>query len=281
MREYLELTKPRITWLILMSTAVGYYFGRAGGWQGWILWRTLLGTALMASGTAVLNQWWERDADGRMGRTRGRPIPSGRIGPGRALAFGAALSAGGFVELLAGVNPAAALCGLATLAVYLGVYTPLKSRTPHATTVGALAGATPPLIGFAGATGGLSLEAWALFAILFLWQFPHFLAIAWIYREDYARGGMRMLPVVDPEGSRTARQVVLCSLLLVAASLWPARLGMTAGAYWAGCLALGSVMLWAALRAARERTARRARGLLRASVFYLPALYGLMLAASR
>ncbi len=281
MKAYLELTKPRITWLILMSTAVGYYFGRAGGGQGLLLWHTLLGTALMASGTAVLNQWWEREADGRMRRTRGRPIPSGRIGPGRSLIFGAALSAAGFLELLAGVNPAAALCGLATLAVYLGVYTPLKSRTPHATTVGALAGAMPPLIGFAGASGGLSLQAWALFAILFFWQFPHFLAIAWIYREDYARGGMRMLPVADPDGSRTARQVVLGSILLIAASLWPGRLGMTAGAYWAGCLALGSIMLWAALRLARHRTAGRARGLLRASVLYLPALYGWMLAASR
>jgi protoheme IX farnesyltransferase len=278
MRNYIELTKPGITWLIVMSAAVGYYFGLGGGQWRWLtLFHTLLGTALMASGTATLNEWYEREADAKMRRTERRPIPSGRVSPAGALLFGIALSALGFVELAGAVNPPAAFWGLLTLTSYLFLYTPLKKRTPHATTVGAFPGAMPPLIGFAGAAGKLTAEAWVLFAILFLWQFPHFLSIAWMYREDYGRAGIRMLPVVEPDGKATARQIVICALLLIPASLAPAYLEMSGRVYLFGALALGLVFLYAGLRVALERTRMRARQVLLASVLYLPLLYGLML----
>jgi heme o synthase len=202
MQAYIELTKPRITWLILMSTGIGYWFGLQPGWGLWKLAHTLLGTGLLASGTAVLNQWYERDTDARMRRTRGRPLPTGRVSPAGALVFGLVLSTAGFLELWVAVNHLAALLGLLTLASYLSLYTPLKRVSPICTTVGAFPGAMPPLIGFAAAAGTLTSQAWVLYAILFLWQFPHFLSIAWIYREDYARGGIAMLPVVQPDGRR-------------------------------------------------------------------------------
>jgi heme o synthase len=278
MKDYLELTKPRITWLILMSTAVGYYFGRRGGEWHWItLLHTLLGTGLLASGTATLNEWYEREADGKMHRTQGRPIPSGRVAPVRALVFGILLSALGYVDLALAVNPLAALWGMATLLSYLFLYTPLKQRTPHATTVGALPGAMPPLIGYAASAGTLTPQAWLLFAILFLWQFPHFLAIAWMYREDYGRAGILMLPVVKPDGKATARQIVLCSVLLIPVSLAPAYFSMAGRIYELGALALGLMFLYAGIRAAFERTRVGARRVLLASVVYLPLLYGLML----
>ncbi|MGC8793950.1 MAG: heme o synthase, partial [Bryobacteraceae bacterium] len=222
MKDYIELTKPRITWLIVLSAGVGYYFGSAGRWDLARLLHTFLGTAWLASGTAALNQWYEREADARMQRTRNRPLPSGRVTPWRALVFGLVISLAGFLELWLGATPLAALCGLATLLIYLLAYTPLKPRTPHATAVGAIAGAMPPLMGYAGACGTLGPPAWVLFAILFLWQFPHFLAIGWLYRDDYGRGGIRMLPVVDIDGKRTVRQILTGSLLLVPASLAPA-----------------------------------------------------------
>ena len=190
--------------------------------------------------------------------------------------FGIALSVAGFVDLALGVNRVAALWGLATLASYLFLYTPLKQRTPHATTVGAFPGAMPPLIGYAAAAGTLNAEAWALFAILFLWQFPHFLAIAWMYREDYGRAGIVMLPVVEPDGKATARQIVLCSLLLVPVSLAPSFLHMAGTAYLVGALMLGLAFLYAGVRVAFDRTRPRARSVLLASVMYLPLLYGLM-----
>jgi len=278
MRDYLELTKPTITWLILGSTAVGYYFGLGGGDARWfVLFNTLLGTGLLASGTATLNEWYERDADAKMRRTEARPIPSGRVTPGRALAFGIVLSILGFADLALAVNRVAALWGLATLATYLLLYTPLKQRTPHATTIGAFPGAMPPLIGFAAAAGGLSAQAWVLFAILFLWQFPHFLAIAWMHREDYGRAGIVMLPVVEPDGKSTARQIVIASLLLIPVSLAPGLLHMTGTLYLYGALALGLAFLTAGLRVAFDRTRLRARQVLLTSVVYLPLLYGLML----
>jgi protoheme IX farnesyltransferase len=278
MRNYIELTKPGITWLIVMSAAVGYYFGLPGGdWRWLTLFHTLAGTGLMASGTATLNEWYEREADAKMRRTERRPLPSGRVSPAGALLFGIALSVLGFLELAAAANPVAAFWGAVTLGSYLFLYTPLKKRTPHATTIGAFPGAMPPLIGFAGAAGRLTAEAWVLFAILFLWQFPHFLSIAWMYREDYGRAGMRMLPVVKPDGKATARQIVLCALLLIPASAAPAYLGMSGTVYLFGALALGLVFLYAGVRVAFERTRVRARQVLLASVVYLPMLYGLML----
>ncbi len=249
--------------------------GTGFGWL--VLIHTLVGTGLLASGTATLNEWYEREADAKMRRTAGRPIPSGRVSPAGALLFGIALSILGFADLLVFVNRTAALWGLATLASYLFLYTPLKQRTPHATTVGAFPGAMPPLIGFAASAGTLNAEAWVLFAILFLWQFPHFLSIAWMYREDYGRAGIVMLPVIEPDGKATARQIVLCSLLLVPVSLAPGFLGMTGTAYLFGALALGLAFLYAGIRVALERTRPRARRVLLASVMYLPLLYGLML----
>jgi heme o synthase len=277
-KNYIELTKPRITWLILMSTAIGYYFGlRSAGPRWWTLFHALLGTGLLASGTATLNEWYEREADARMRRTRGRPIPSGRVSPVGALVFGIALSIAGFADLALAVNMVAALWGLATLASYLFLYTPLKQRTHHATTIGAFPGAMPPLIGYAAASGSLSAEAWVLFAILFLWQFPHFLSIAWMYRDDYGRAGIVMLPVIEPDGKSTARQIVLCSVLLIPASLAPSVLGMAGTMYLFGALALGLMFLYAGLRVAFDRTTLRARRVLLASVVYLPLLYGLLL----
>jgi len=286
MKDYIELTKPRITWLILMSTGIGYYFGlpRAGSWWGfasgipwWGLLHTILGTGLIASGTAALNQWYERDADRHMRRTSDRPIPSGRITPPRALAFAVALSLAGFADLWLGVNLLAALLGLFTLLSYLFIYTPLKSRSWLSTTIGAFPGAMPPMIGFAAAHGSITSEAWVLFAILFLWQFPHFYSIAWMYREDYARAGIRMLPVVEPDGRSTARQIVLYGLALIPVSLAPSILGMSGRIYLVGALLLGLYFLYSGVRVALDRTILRARNVLMVSVFYLPLIYGLML----
>ncbi len=276
MRAYLTLTKPRITWLILMSTAIGFYFG-AGRWS-WraFLW-TLAGTGLLASGTAALNQWWEREADARMRRTRARPLPAGQVTPGRALAWGVLLSAGGFAALATAVNLTAAWLGLFTLLSYLFAYTPLKRITPHATTVGALAGAMPPLIGYAAAHGSLTAEAWTLGALLFVWQFPHFYSIAWLYRDDYARAGIRMKPVVDRDPEGTARWILLTSALLIPVSLAPALLSMTGRIYVAGATLLGLAFLYSGIRARLERTLAHARQVLVASVLYLPLLYALMM----
>jgi len=277
MKDYLALTKPRITWLILMSTGVGYFFGLRSDWTLPALFHTLLGTALLASGTAALNQWYERGEDARMRRTQGRPLPQGRIAPRAALLFGLALSLGGFLELWLGVNLLAGLLGALTVAMYLLLYTPLKTRSPLSTTVGAFPGAMPPLIGYAAASGTLTAEAWTLYVILFLWQFPHFLAIAWMYRTDYERAGIRMLPVVEPDGRSTAWRIVLYSLALVPVSLAPVVLSMSGRLYLAGALVLGSLYFLSGIRLLAERTAWRARQVLLASVLYLPLLYGLML----
>ena len=277
-RAYLDLTKPRITWLILMSTAIGYFFGHSGAWQFWSILHTLLGTALIASGTAALNQWYEDDADAKMRRTKDRPIPSGRLTRRQALVFGTLLSIAGFAELCLGLNVLTGLLGLFTLISYLFLYTPLKRKSWHATTVGAFPGAMPPLIGYAAAAGTLNTEAWVLYAILFFWQFPHFYAIAWMYRDDYGRAGIRMLPVVEPDGASTARQIILFLGILIPVSLLPVFLSMTGNLYLVGAVMFGGYFLYYGIRIAREKTAVAARAVLLASVIYLPALYGLMLA---
>jgi protoheme IX farnesyltransferase len=275
-KDYLELTKPRITWLIVMSTAIGYYFGHSGPWSVLSVLHTLIGTALMASGTAALNQWFERDADLLMNRTKFRPLPSGRVHPGPALWFGIALAFTGTLELGFGVNwLCSALCVL-TLFMYLFLYTPLKQKTWWSTTIGAFPGAMPPLIGFAGAAGKLTADAWALGAILFLWQFPHFYAIAWMYREDYQRAGIKMLPVVEPDGVSTSRQIILYSLFLIPISLLPKWLGMAGSLYLVGALALGVWFLYSGVQVALDRTRLKARRVLLTSVIYLPVLYALM-----
>jgi protoheme IX farnesyltransferase len=286
MRDYIELTKPRITWLILMSTGIGYFFGLRGAptWWGFLggihlfsFLNALMGTALMASGTAALNQWYEREADRKMRRTLDRPLPSGRLAAPRALAFGAALSLLGFLELWLGVNLLSGLIGAFTLASYLFVYTPMKSRTWWSTTVGAIPGAMPPMIGYAAAAGVITRESWVLFAILFVWQFPHFYSIAWMYKDDYARAGIRMLPVVDPDCRSTARQIVLYGVALIPVSLVPGMLGMSGRIYLVGALVLGLWFLYSGVRVALERSLLRARNVLVASVLYLPLIYGLML----
>ena len=276
MKDYIELTKPRITWLIVMSTAIGYYFGHSGAWAIWPMVHTLFGTALIASGTAALNQWYERDADRHMRRTQDRPLPSGRLQAKPALWFGIALAVAGCLEIGFGANWFTALLGLVTLFAYLFLYTPLKQKTWWSTTIGAFPGAMPPLIGFAGAAGKLTAEAWVLGAILFLWQFPHFYAIAWMYREDYSRAGIRMLPVVEPDGESTARQILLYSVLLIPISLLPKWMGMTGTVYLVGAFALGLWFLYSGIRVSLDRTKLRARRVLLTSVVYLPVLYALM-----
>jgi protoheme IX farnesyltransferase len=286
MRDYIALTKPRITWLILMSTGIGYFFGLPGAANWWqflkgihylSLIHTIIGTGLIASGTAALNQWFERAADLKMRRTANRPLPAGRLSAGSALAFGVALSVAGFVELWLGVNLLSGLIGAFTLASYLFLYTPMKQRTWWSTTVGAIPGAMPPMIGYAAAAGTITREAWVLGAILFLWQFPHFYSIAWMYKEDYARAGIRMLPVVEPDCRSTARQIVLYGVALIPVSLVPGILGMSGRIYLAGALLLGLWFLYSGVRVAMERTLARARGVLVTSVLYLPLIYGLML----
>lgn len=279
MGSYIELTKPRITVFILMSTAIGFFCGQhvAGDWSWLVLLHTLVGTGLLASGTAALNQWYEREADAKMARTRKRPLPSERLAPDSALGFGIALSICGFAELWLGVNRLSALLGLFTLLSYLCVYTPLKRKTPSATTIGAVPGAMPPLIGYAAAAGLLNTEAWILYAILFLWQFPHFYAIAWMYREDYANADMKMLPVVEPDGVSTARRIFWLSLLLIPVSLAPRYFELTGNLYLFGSLAVGLYFAYAGMRALSERTRPYARKVLLASIVYLPVLYGLLL----
>jgi heme o synthase len=275
-KDYLELTKPRVTWLIVMSAAVGYYFGHSGAWSLWSALNTLVGTALIASGTAALNQWYEREADRHMRRTQARPLPAGRLQPIQALVFGILLALTGTLELGFFVNWLTSLLGFLTLGMYLGLYTPLKQKTWWSTTIGAVPGAMPPLIGFAAAANTLTSEAWVLGAILFLWQFPHFYAIAWMYREDYSRAGIQMLPVVEPDGESTARQIMLCSTLLIPISLLPKWIGMTGSIYMVGAIILGLLFLYSGIRVSMDRTRTRARHVLLTSVVYLPVLYLLM-----
>ena len=275
-RHFIDLTKPRITWLILMSTAVGFVFGGRLGWQWLTLLHCLLGTGLLASGTAALNQWYERDADGLMKRTQGRPIPAGLVSATAAFWFGLALIVTGFLDLAFGDNWLTAGLGLFTVISYLAAYTPLKQRSTHATTIGAIPGAMPPMIGFAAASGTLTVEAWILFAILFLWQFPHFYAIAWMYREDYARAGMRMLAVVEPDGESTARRIFWTSIALVPLSVLPRVFGMAGDVYAVGVLVIGGLFIYTTYRVLRELDRAGARKVLLASVVYLPVLYGLL-----
>jgi protoheme IX farnesyltransferase len=278
MGRYLELTKPRITCFILMSTAIGFICGMNAGvsWTWVTLMHTLIGTALIASGTAALNQWYEREADAKMNRTMARPIPSGRVTGPHALLFGIFLSVAGFLDLWLGANMLTAMLGLFTLASYLFLYTPMKQRSVHSTTIGAIPGAMPPLIGFAAASGTLNWNAWILYAILFLWQFPHFYAIAWMYRADYARAGIRMLPVVEPDGESTSRSMLYFSLALLPISVLPRFFAMAGNFYLAGALALGLIYVYASLRSVLDCSVTHARQVLLSSVLYLPFLYGLL-----
>jgi protoheme IX farnesyltransferase len=273
---YLELTKPRITFLIVLTSAAGFAMASAGAVNYSALLSAMLGIALLSSGIATINQYLERDLDALMRRTANRPLPTGRLLPGEALAFGAALTIFAEIYLAVAVNPLTAVLGLTVIAGYLFAYTPLKTRTSLSTMVGAFPGAVPPLIGWAAARGTISLEAWVLFAILFLWQFPHFLAIAWMYREDYGRAGILMLPVVEPDGRVTAQQIVIYTVLLLPVSLLPTALGMAGKVYLYGAIVLGLLFLFSSVRAAFSKSRQEARRLLLASVIYLPLLFILM-----
>jgi protoheme IX farnesyltransferase len=273
---YVELTKPRITLLIVLTSAAGFGLASRRGIDYLALVSALLGIALLSSGIATLNQYAERDLDGLMRRTAGRPLPSGKLAPWEALAFGAGLTIAAEVYLLLLVNPLSALLGLTVIAGYLFGYTPLKTRSSLSTVVGAFPGAVPPLIGWTAATGALSIEGWVLFAILFLWQFPHFLAIAWMYREDYSRAGILMLPVVEPDGRVTAQQIVLYTLMLIPVSLLPTVLGISGRFYFFGAIVLGLLFLYSSMRAAFSMSRQQAKQLLLASVLYLPLLFILM-----
>lgn len=272
---YLELTKPRITALVLVTTALGFFLGGMGidAWPV-LLW-TLTGTALVVSGSGALNQYLERDVDRLMVRTRQRPLPAGTVSPESAISFGFVLVLAGVFVLLFGAGLLTAFLALLSSFLYVVVYTPLKRSTWLNTSLGAIPGALPPVGGWAAAAGQLDWGAWALFLILFAWQHPHFYSIAWIFREDYRRGGLQMLPVVEPDGARTARHVVAFCVVLAAASLLPVLLGLTGGIYLAGALLLGGAMIAAGVGLAVARTPAAARLLLRASVLYLPLLLAL------
>ena len=274
---YLELTKPDVSFLVIISTFAGYYLASGSPMDLWGLLHAVVGTTFVAGGTAALNHYFERDSDARMRRTAQRPLPLGLLRPAEALLFGAGLILGGSTYLLLLTNGLAALLAFATAVSYLGAYTPLKKRTTLATLVGAFPGAVPPLIGWAAARGSLSIEAWILYAILFLWQFPHFHAIAWMYREDYGRAGIQMLPVVDPKGIATFRQILWCTGALVPVSLLPAVVGLAGVRYFFGSVVLGLAFMQVAIWSSREKTNTRAKWLMHASVAYLPLLFGLML----
>jgi protoheme IX farnesyltransferase len=275
--DYLELTKPRITVLVTLTALVGFVVASRGPVDLPVLIATLAGTALVAAGASAINMVLERDTDARMRRTAARPLPAGRLRPREASAFALMLTAAGLVELSLLSHPLAAAVALLTWASYAFAYTPLKRRTSLSTLVGAVPGALPPVIGWAGARGRLDAYAFVLFAILFLWQIPHFLAIAWIYRDDYERGGLPMLPVLDRDGRLTGRQAVANSLALLLVSLTPAVAGMAGSLYLWGAAGLGIALTAVAVRAALLRTLPAARWLFVASVLYLTGLCALLL----
>ena len=273
---YLELTKPRITFLIVLTAAAGFALASPAHVDYTGLIRAMIGIALLSSGIATINQYMERDLDGANAAHCKPSAAIRKLLPWEALAFGAGLTVMAEIYLAVLVNPLTALLGLTVIAGYLFGYTPLKTRTSLSTMVGAFPGAVPPLIGWAAARGDIGLEAWVLFAILFLWQFPHFLAIAWMYREDYGRAGILMLPVVEPDGRVTAQQIVVYTLLLLPVSLLPTALGVSGKIYLVGAIVLGLCFLYSSVRAALSKSRQEARRLLLASVIYLPLLFILM-----
>lgn len=273
---YVELTKPRITFLIVLTAAAGFCLGARGPLSYVSLLHAMVGIALLSSGIATLNQFMERDLDALMRRTALRPLPTGKLSALEALVFGISLTVVSEIYLLLLVNPLTAMFGLTVVAGYLFFYTPLKTRTTLSTVVGAFPGAMPPLMGWTAARGELGAGAWVLFAILFLWQFPHFLAIAWMYREDYKRAGILMLPVVEPDGRLTAQQIIVFTLMLLPVSLLPTAIGISGSVYFVGALLLGLGFLYSSISAAFSKSRQQARRLLLASVIYLPLLFALM-----
>lgn len=271
-----QLTKPGITRLVLVTTAVGFYLGTTATFDWVLLFHALVGTGLLAAGTNALNQYAERLADAEMKRTRSRPLPAGRISPALALTFSAGISVAGSVYLAVLVNPLTAALGASALLIYIFAYTPLKRRTWWCTVVGAVPGAIPPMMGWTAVTGRVDLLAWILFGIVFLWQMPHFYAIGWMYRQDYARAGFPMLPVIDQGGERTARQIIAYTVALVLVSVLTTVLGLTGAIYFVGATTLGLGFLALGVALSITRNGLQARRLFLGSVLYLPVLLVLM-----
>lgn len=271
--DYVALTKPRMNLLIVATSAAGFYLGTRGSIDFPRMAATALGTALVAGGAGAFNQVFERDTDRLMRRTHKRPLPDGRLQPTEAAWFAATISALGLLQLAIGNNIAAASVALATLLFYTVIYTPLKMRSWTATLVGAVPGALPPVIGWTAAHGSISAGAVVLFAIVFCWQIPHFFAIAWMYREEYARAGFPFLPIIEPEGHRTARYVVGFTLALIAASLAPLAIGLAGWGYGATAIGLGAIFMVEAVRFSRQRTLAAARRLFHWSLIYLPLIW--------
>ena len=276
--DYVALTKPRLNCLVVATSAAGYYLGGQGSTDVMAMTQAVAGTALAAGGAAVLNQLYERETDALMRRTRLRPLPDGRVAPADARIFGIALSLAGLLLLAARANWLAAGLALATILVYLIVYTPMKRRTPLSTLVGAVPGALPVLIGWTASHGSVALGGATLFTIVFLWQIPHFMAIAWLYRDDYGKAGFPMLPVIDPQGRRAGRQAVRYAAALVPVSLAPTFAGISGTVYFVSALVLGLALLVLAVRFAATRNDRAARALFLGSITYLPLLWIVMIA---
>ena len=276
--DYLALTKPRLNFLVVATSAAGYYLGGPGSADVIAMAEAVAGTALVAGGAAVLNQLYERDTDALMRRTRQRPLPAGRVAPADARIFGLALSVAGLVVLAARANWLSAGLALATLVTYLVIYTPMKRRTSLATLVGAIPGALPALIGWTASHGSIAYGGAALFAMVFLWQIPHFMAIAWLYRDDYGKAGFPMLSVIDPEGRRAGRQAVWYAAALVPVSLTPAYIGLSGSVYFASALVLSVSLLVLAVRFSATRSDAAARALFFGSITYLPLIWIIMIA---
>jgi len=271
-----DLIKARLTTLVLLTTLVGFYIGWRGPMNFLLMFHLLAGTALVASGASALNQLLEREYDAKMRRTQNRPLPSGRLLPTTVMLFGGATSTAGLMYLALAVNLLTSVIAAVTLVSYLFIYTPLKRVTWLNTAIGAVPGALPPMMGWTAARGELSGEGWALFAIMAFWQMPHFMAIAWVYREEYAKAGFKMLSVVDPDGLRTGQQAVSHTLALLIVSLCPVLFKMAGTFYLAGALVLGAGYLWCAIQFSRQLTLTRARQLFLASIIYLPLLLAVM-----
>jgi protoheme IX farnesyltransferase len=278
---YLELTKPRIALLLVLTSSAGFYLASAGRFDWTLFAHSMIAITLLAFGVATLNQYWERDLDKLMKRTAERPLPSGQVSPREALFFGVGQCLAAELYLLLAVNPLTAFLGLIVIVGYVLVYTPLKTRTSVSTAIGAIPGALPPLMGWTAAADQITMTAWALFAMQYLWQFPHFLAIAWLYREEYKQAGIMMLPVIEPSGRLTARQIVLCAIMLVPVSVAPFFFGVSGLVFLAGATVLGIGLLGISITSAITKSNEWARRLLLASVIYLPILFILMVADKR
>lgn len=273
---FYELTKPRIAFMLVLTSAAGFYLGTADAFDVVLFVNSMAAITLLAFGVATLNQYWERIIDALMERTARRPLPAGKVSAVEALVFGLVLCVGAEAYLYFAVNGLTALLGLVVIVGYVLVYTPLKTRTTVSTAIGAVPGAMPPLMGWTAAANEITIAAWILFVFLYLWQFPHFLAIAWLYREQYAKAGIKMLPVVEKAGEITAYQIVLFTLLMLPVSIGPFFAGVSGWVFLVGASVLGAWFLVVSLMMARDRNEERARQLLLTSVLYLPLVFGLM-----